>query len=551
MKAWGPVFRRAVYVIMAVAAGACRAPGADERASGLKRVSEGNELFSKERFIDAAVAYEQALANLKDPIVQHKLGVAYSKILGAGSEQRVLLGTKDELLCRVLPRVKMVTASACVNAPVRPYAECGAARTAPIEQQIAELNVQMKTVNENRKEALETALQEKRLELDRHTCPAPFPCVESTFCSLTSMELAELAAHHLQIWLEGRSSDGAIHERTSSIHPKSDEAGSAGKASVGASTQGELDDPMTEDQTRRLMTRMWMDSDQYSKALAYWEAFLQHQPNDAESMAILAAINLRAGDWRKSIAWYNKTASAANATSLKLTAYQAIGNVAWSKLNTRTLAGADMVELADHGIAALQRAAEIEPDNPRVVALQASLFNFRAVAHGSSWAAAIDRASAWQLGTLRRILSEREKNARAQPPGAPAATAPLPAPASGSAGTPPAPPLNAPPTALERNRIAGDKNIVPDDATKNEIAKRRVPRVIGSFKLCLDITGDIADVKMLKSTGFPAYDARLQEGIRTWKYRPFLIDGKPTPVCSAATFIYSQSDDVLPRRGPP
>jgi outer membrane biosynthesis protein TonB len=172
------------------------------------------------------------------------------------------------------------------------------------------------------------------------------------------------------------------------------------------------------------------------------------------------------------------------------------------------------------------------------------------VAHGSSWAAAIDRASAWQLVALRRILSEREKNARAQPPDAPATTAPLPAPASGSAGTPPAP-LNAPPTAIERNRIAGDKNIVPDDATKNEIAKKRVPRVIGSFKLCLDITGDIADVKMLKSTGFPAYDARLQEGIRTWKYRPFLVDGKPTPVCSAATFIYSQSDDVPPRRGPP
>jgi len=444
-------------------------------------------------------------------------------------------------------------ASACVNDADRPYAECGAARTAPIEQQIAELNVQMKTANENRKEALEAVIKEKRLELDRHTCAAPLPCVDSTFCSLTSTELADLAVQHLQIWIEGRPSDGAIRERMSSLHP-TDEAGSAGKASVEASTQGQLDDPMTEDQTRRLMTLLWIDSDQYSKALAYWEGRLQHQPNNAEIMSILAAINLKAGDWRKSIAWSNKEASAANETSLKLTAYQFIGNVAWSKLNTRTLAGADVVELADHGIAALQHAAEIEPDNSRVVSLQASLFNFRSVAHGSSWAAAIDRASAQQLFTLRRILSEQATNARAQPPSAPAAPATtarvLPAPASGSAGTPPAPPPNAPPTAIERNRIAGNKNILPDDVTKTKIAASRVPRVIGSFKLCLDITGDIADVKMLKSTGFPAYDVQLQEGIRTWKYRPFLIDGKPTPVCSATTFIYSQIDDVPPRRGP-
>jgi tetratricopeptide (TPR) repeat protein len=524
---------------MAVAAGACSAAGADERASGVKRVSDGNELFSKGRFIDAAVAYEQALASLKDPIVHHNLGVAYSKIFRAESEQRVLLGTKNELQCRVLPGVKMVTASACVNDVDRPYAECGAARTAPIEQQIAELNVQMKTANENRKEALEAAIKEKRLELDRHTCAAPFPCVDSTFCSLTSTELADLAAQHLQIWIEGRPSDGAIREHMSSLQPRSDEAGSTGK-SVEASTQGQLDDPMTADQTRRLMTRLWIDSDQYSKALAYWEGRLQHQPKDAEIMSILAAINLKAGDWRKSIAWSNKEASAANERSLKVTAYQSIGYVAWSKLNTRTLAGADAVELADRGIAALQRAAEIEPDNSRVVSLQASLFNFRAVAHGSSWAAAIDRASARQLFTLGRILHERATNASA--PAAPATTArALPAPASGSAGTPPAPPRDAPPTAIERNRIAGDKDILPDDVTKTEIAARRVPRVIGTFKLCLDSTGDIADVKMLKSTGFPAYDVRLQEGIRTWKYRPFLIDGKPTPVCTVATFIYSQN----------
>jgi hypothetical protein len=28
--------------------------------------------------------------------------------------------------------------------------------------------------------------------------------------------------------------------------------------------------------------------------------------------------------------------------------------------------------------------------------------------------------------------------------------------------------------------------------------------------------------------------------MRQWAYRPYLINGKPVPVCTAVTFIYSQ-----------
>ena len=52
--------------------------------------------------------------------------------------------------------------------------------------------------------------------------------------------------------------------------------------------------------------------------------------------------------------------------------------------------------------------------------------------------------------------------------------------------------------------------------------------------------GNVASVTQLKSTGFAAHDARIIEQMRTWTYRPFLIDGKPAPVCTAVTFIYSQ-----------
>src|SRR5262249_27331865 len=52
---------------------------------------------------------------------------------------------------------------------------------------------------------------------------------------------------------------------------------------------------------------------------------------------------------------------------------------------------------------------------------------------------------------------------------------------------PPPPPGKSPqvvaPTVLEGYRIAGEKNIVPDDPTKLDIAKAGKTKIVGSFKL--------------------------------------------------------------------
>jgi protein TonB len=106
---------------------------------------------------------------------------------------------------------------------------------------------------------------------------------------------------------------------------------------------------------------------------------------------------------------------------------------------------------------------------------------------------------------------------------------------------PPAPPQNVPPTALEASRVAGDKNIIPNDVTKTEIQRSGKEKLIGSFKLCLNTAGVVTNVMMLKSTGFPAYDNLIQSKMRgEWKYNPFLVNGRAVPVCTAVTFIYQQ-----------
>ena len=223
---------------------------------------------------------------------------------------------------------------------------------------------------------------------EKNVCASSFTCQHVQLCTAENKQLADLAALAFQKWL--------------TAHPDDDD-------------------------TRALMTQVWIDSMQFQKALAYWEGLLKQKPNDPKIMGTLAGINLKADDWRKSIDWYLKVAQVATDPVAKAGAYQFIGNVAWAKLSSKTLSRADAMELADKGIGALQAAADLQPDNPKPVGLQASIFNFRSLQHGASWAGAIDRASAQDLQHASGVLYKKAKQA-AEGQAAPAApTTPHPA----------------------------------------------------------------------------------------------------------------------------
>ena len=117
---------------------------------------------------------------------------------------------------------------------------------------------------------------------------------------------------------------------------------------------------------------------------------------------------------------------------------------------------------------------------------------------------------------------------------------------------PPGPPQNIPPTLLEGSRIAGNKMIAPDDMTRAQIAMTAKDKYIGSFKLCVSTAGDVTSVVKLKSTGLPDYDAKLEREMKLWRYKPFMVNGKSVPVCTAVTFVYSQQPPPPPppRRTP-
>lgn len=97
-----------------------------------------------------------------------------------------------------------------------------------------------------------------------------------------------------------------------------------------------------------------------------------------------------------------------------------------------------------------------------------------------------------------------------------------------------------PPADLEAQRLTGERNIIPDDATMRAIARAGKTRLLVPLKVCLDRTGRVDKVKLLESSGFPAYDERLVAGVARWTYRPYLIGGQPVPVCSIVQFVYNQ-----------
>jgi len=378
--------------MLLVAASGC------DQLSGRNQNRQGGRWYRDGKFPDALAQYEQSLKKVDDPIVHFNTGIAYHGVFKAGYDKPVLLAFQSEDVCKNIPNTKPVEASICVKEGDRHYNgnECD----------------------------------------DKAACPALSTCTKTTFCSMMSVDIANLAAGHLQIWLKVQPTDDSLHAEIAKVEAQiadlneklEADAGKADKKAESAALEDQIkDDGKKIDElkakfhVRDMMTQMWLDSDQYTKALDYWTALLAEKPNDPNLMAVLAGINLKANDWRKSIEWYLKVAAVTKDVTAKATAYQFIGNVAWSKLNSHTLTTVESVEIADRGIGALQKAIELQPANTKPIGLEASIFNFRGTANGASWATAIDRASAQDLQHTLHVLNDKAKQKAApQPTRAPA-----------------------------------------------------------------------------------------------------------------------------------
>jgi len=369
-----------------------------EALDGRERNRKGSSLFREMQFIDAAAQFEKALTEVNDPSIHYNLGLTYSRVTKPGMDKPVFLGLQDEFVCQVIPNTKKVSARVCVKEGDRHFNECDElAHYEAAKKERDDLDKQTKApgLNEQQKADLQKKLeaaQEKFKGLS--ICASTYQCVQSNLCAIDSKVIADMAAEHYKSYLVSNPRD---------------------------------------DDTRKLLLAVWLDSEQFDKALGYWQEQLNAKPNDLAIMGNLAGIYLKSGDWRKSIEWYKKVTDLAPDVANKVANLQFIGNVAWAKLSSKSLLPDEVIEISDLGVGALQKASEMQPKNPKIFGLMASIYNFRALAHGAMFAAAIDRSTAQDLQRHAHVLTEQAK--KAQETGA--APTPTPTPGNPSAtGTP-------------------------------------------------------------------------------------------------------------------
>jgi TonB family protein len=62
--------------------------------------------------------------------------------------------------------------------------------------------------------------------------------------------------------------------------------------------------------------------------------------------------------------------------------------------------------------------------------------------------------------------------------------------------------------------------------------------VIGSFKVCINETGELTAVETLWSTGYRPYDEEILNAIDVWRFEPYRVLERAVSVCTAVTFMF-------------
>lgn len=169
-----------------------------------------------------------------------------------------------------------------------------------------------------------------------------------------------------------------------------------------------------------LLTTIWLDSEQFDKAVAYWTEELAKDPKSVDVIEKLANIHRQAGQFDKAVEWHQKRIALETETGGKVKGYLDIAQMHLGRLFKQDLFDAERMAVVDAGLAALQEAEKLDPSIPLVQSLQAAMYQHRALAHQASWARGLEAASQRHHGVKFTELSKAQQKAGASPaPGAP------------------------------------------------------------------------------------------------------------------------------------
>jgi periplasmic protein TonB len=110
----------------------------------------------------------------------------------------------------------------------------------------------------------------------------------------------------------------------------------------------------------------------------------------------------------------------------------------------------------------------------------------------------------------------------------------------GTAAPPPAPAVqNIAQQMLEGQRIAGDKMIQLGDQNNTMLRNQGVSKMTVRVKMCIATDGSPRSVEFTKGSGYAEVDARIRGEMNKWRYRPYMVNGKPMVACFPVTFNYT------------
>lgn len=113
--------------------------------------------------------------------------------------------------------------------------------------------------------------------------------------------------------------------------------------------------------TREYLVSMYLALDRYDDAIAFYQELLKSKPDDSKAMQSLSAMYFKKGDFEKGLEWQEKRAALEPKNPEP---YVMIGVQAWDRsYHYPDIDPATRGKIVDRGLAALDKAIKMKPDN--------------------------------------------------------------------------------------------------------------------------------------------------------------------------------------------
>jgi tetratricopeptide (TPR) repeat protein len=179
-----------------------------------------------------------------------------------------------------------------------------------------------------------------------------------------------------------------------------------------------------------MLVGMYLKSANYDGALDFWKKAHDKAPTDPFPVAQIADTLEQAARYQESRDWYVKLAAMETKADAQADAWYRVG-VSYQREIKRLGPGGSpeqRVKLADSGLAALEKASALAPDNTNYLTYAGILYRQRGFAQGKSYFGVVDAVT----GSVytKKVADIRAKKAAQAPTGLPGQTptqAPAPA----------------------------------------------------------------------------------------------------------------------------